>query len=65
MLGGWPQLLIILYGHDFFGKPFVEGYGNVHLPTSGGIQMRKMRVFNPKPRSVISGILGYFQGLIS
>lgn len=64
-IGGWPQLIVILYGNDFFGKPFVKGYGNVHLPTSGGLQTRKIRIYCPQPRSVLSGILGYFQGTIA
>ncbi len=64
-MGGWPQIIVILYGTDFFGKTFVKGYGNVHLPTNGGVQKRRMRTFCPKPRSVISGILGYFQGCIA
>lgn len=64
-LAGWPQLIVILYGTDFFGKNYVKGYGNVHLPTSGGVQKRKLRIFLPQPRSIISGILGYFQGVIA
>jgi B9 domain-containing protein 1 len=65
VLGGWPQLIVVLYDTDFFGKPYVQGYGNIHLPTHGGPQTRRMRLFCPKPRSVISGILGYFQGFIA
>lgn len=64
-LSGWPQLIIILYGTDFLGKTWVRGYGNVHMPTSTGLQKRKIRVFQPLPQSVISGILGYFQGCIA
>ncbi len=64
-LAGWPQLLVILYSFDFFGRAEVKGYGNVHLPTNGGIQNRRMRIFCPEPRSIISGILGYFQGCIA
>jgi len=55
----------MLYGTNFFGVNYVRGYGNVHLPTSGGVQKRKLRIFKPEPRSVISGILGYFQEMIA
>jgi hypothetical protein len=58
-------MVVIVYGTDFFGKSFVKGYGNVHLPTGGGMQRRRMRIFCPEPRSVVSGILGYFQGCIA
>ena len=43
----------------------IRGYGNVHLPTSSGRQERKVRIFCPQPQSVLSGILGYFQGCIA
>ncbi len=35
------------------------------MPTSSGLQKRKMRIFKPLPQSTISGILGYFQGCIA
>ena len=37
----------------------------MHLPTSSGRQSRKVRMFCPQPQSVLSGILGYFQGCIA
>ena len=43
----------------------VKGYSNYHLPASSGKQTRKLRVFCPLPQSMISGILGYFQGRIA
>ena len=64
-LAGWPQLIGVAYGTDFFGKPVLRGYGNVHLPTNSGRQERKIRLFCPQPQSVLSGILGYFQGCIA
>ena len=62
---GWPQLIVILYGTDYFGRSLVRGYGNVHLPASSGIQNRKIRVFQPLPMSVLSGFLGYLNGCIA
>lgn len=61
----WPQLIVAVYGTDFFGKPMVRGYGNVHLPTTSGRQSRKLRIFCPQSQSVLSGILGYFQGCVA
>lgn len=58
-------MIVILYGTDFFGNSMVKGYGNIHLPSSIGLQKRKIRIFKPLPQSVISGILGYFQGCIA
>lgn len=43
----------------------MEGYGNVHLPTSPGVQQRKIRVFKPLPQSIISGIFGYLGGVMA
>jgi B9 domain-containing protein 1 len=53
------------YGTDFFGRSFVRGYGNMHLPTSSGKHKRKMRIFQPLPQSTISGIFGFINGNIA
>jgi hypothetical protein len=58
-------LILVLEGYDFFGRPFIEGYGNIHLPTSSGQQNRKIRLFKPLPQSIISGIFGYLGGLVA
>lgn len=58
-------MIVVVYGSDFFGKAMVKGYGNVHLPTQPARQDRKIRVFCPQPQSVLSGMLGYFQGCIA
>ena len=62
-LAGWPQLILALYSTDFFGRSFVRGYGNVHLPTQTGTHTRILRVFKPLPQSTISGIFGFIGGL--
>lgn len=56
---------MVLYGTDFFGRSFVEAYGNIHLPTGSGTQSRKVRLFKPLPQSLISGIFGYLGGTIA
>ena len=62
-MSGWPQLVIALYGTDFFGRSFVRGYGNMHLPSQNGKHIRKIQIFKPLPQSTISGIFGYFGGV--
>jgi hypothetical protein len=62
-LTGWPQLVIALYGTDFFGRSFVRGYGNVHLPSQTGKHVRKIQIFKPLPQSTISGIFGFIGGV--
>lgn len=42
---GWPQLVVIIYGKDYFGRSVAKGYGNMHLPVAAGTQTRKIRVF--------------------
>lgn len=29
----WPQLVIVIYGTDYFGRSIPRGYGNIRLPT--------------------------------
>jgi B9 domain-containing protein 1 len=33
---GWPQIVVVVKGPDFFGRSTVRGYGSVHVPTSPG-----------------------------
>ena len=62
-LNGWPQLIIALYGTDFFGRSFVRGYGNMHLPSQSGKHKRKIQIFKPLPQSTISGLFGLLGGV--
>jgi hypothetical protein len=43
----WPQVVLILYGTDYFGRSIPRGYGNIFLPTSSGTHTRKVRIFRP------------------
>ena len=40
LFSGWPQIVFILTGSDFFGRSVVRAYGNLHLPCSAGKQKR-------------------------
>lgn len=42
---GWPQIVIVLYGKDYFGRTVARGYGNVHLPSAAGSHIRKVKIF--------------------
>ncbi|KYQ48223.1 B9 domain-containing protein 1 [Trachymyrmex zeteki] len=33
---GWPQLIMSIYGLDFFGRDVIRGYGVCHLPLKTG-----------------------------
>ncbi|XP_011705220.1 PREDICTED: B9 domain-containing protein 1 [Wasmannia auropunctata] len=33
---GWPQLIMSIYGLDFFGHDVIRGYGVCHLPLKTG-----------------------------
>jgi B9 domain-containing protein 1 len=41
----WPQIVVILYGKDYFGRSVARGYGNIHMPSAEGRQTRKIRIF--------------------
>lgn len=46
-LSGWPQIVVEVYGTDYFGRSIPRGYGNITLPLTHGIHHRKMRIFRP------------------
>ncbi len=33
---GWPQLVLCVYGADFWGRDVIKGYGSVHVPSCIG-----------------------------
>lgn len=33
---GWPQLVVCVYGADFWGRDVIKGYGAARLPTCIG-----------------------------
>ncbi len=33
---GWPQIVVCVYGADFWGRDVVKGYGSVRLPACIG-----------------------------
>ncbi|KAL4455015.1 hypothetical protein ABPG74_006397 [Tetrahymena malaccensis] len=57
---GWPQLVISVFGKNFFGLSEVRGYGSVHIPTQPGYHERIVRVYRPLATSKISEIFSFF-----
>lgn len=64
-LSGWPQIVFVLEGSDFFGRSAVRAYGNLHLPCSTGNHQRKVQLFKPLPQSLITEICGFLNGKIA
>lgn len=51
----WPQIYVVLYRTDYFGRSIPEAYGNLYLPRSGGINKRKIQLYKPiQPKSIWS-----------
>lgn len=62
---GWPQMAIVLYGKDYWGRSVAKGYGNFHLPASEGSHLRKVRVFEAIPPSNAASCCAYLMGYIN
>jgi hypothetical protein len=54
VFSGWPQIVFILQGSDFFGRSVIRAYGNLHLPCSQGQHHREVQLFKPLPQSLIT-----------
>lgn len=65
VISGWPQIVFVLTGSDFFGRSVIRAYGNMHLPCSPGKQKRVIQLFKPLPQSLITEICGYLNGTIA
>lgn len=61
-LQNFPQVLFIIYGMDFMGRPVVLGYGQTHLPFHEGKTKKQVRLFSPQPSSSLVGLFGSIFG---
>ncbi|XP_061201711.1 B9 domain-containing protein 1 isoform X2 [Neopsephotus bourkii] len=52
---GWPQIVVSVYGPDFFGHDVVRGYGAVHVPFTPGSWFTGRRPEFTDPRVVAQG----------
>ncbi|XP_054706792.1 B9 domain-containing protein 1-like isoform X2 [Uloborus diversus] len=59
---GWPQLVMSMYGIDFFGNDIVRGYGSVHIPIMPGKHRRRVSMFVPESSSLLQKFTGWLIG---
>ncbi|XP_043831013.1 B9 domain-containing protein 1 [Dromiciops gliroides] len=59
---GWPQIVISVYGPDFFGNDVVRGYGAVHVPFAPGRHKRTIPMFVPESTSKLQKWTSWFMG---
>ncbi|MCL4157563.1 UNVERIFIED_CONTAM: hypothetical protein GTU68_064107, partial [Idotea baltica] len=59
---GWPQLVISIYGTDFFGNDVVRGYAVCHLPTFPGRVTKKLTAFAPDSASTLQRFVSLLSG---
>ncbi|XP_055934763.1 B9 domain-containing protein 1-like [Argiope bruennichi] len=59
---GWPQLVVSMYGIDFFGNDIVRGYGSVHVPISAGRHKRRIAMFVPESSSMLQKFTSWLIG---
>ncbi|XP_010001883.1 PREDICTED: B9 domain-containing protein 1 [Chaetura pelagica] len=59
---GWPQIVVSVYGPDFFGNDVVRGYGAVHVPFSPGRHTRTIPMFVPESTSRLQKFTSWFTG---
>jgi hypothetical protein len=57
-----PQIVFVMYGHDFFGRSIPKAYGNIHFPLSEGSQRRKVRMFTMNHNSFFNNVYSLFTG---
>ncbi|XP_062444525.1 B9 domain-containing protein 1 [Rhea pennata] len=59
---GWPQIVVSVYGPDFFGNDVVRGYGAVHVPIVPGRHIRTIPMFVPESSSRLQQFTSWFTG---
>jgi B9 domain-containing protein 1 len=60
---GWPQIVVAVYGLNFFGNDEVVGYGVAHVPLQPGKFELEVPLFAPEPQTLFQRISGFFTGL--
>jgi B9 domain-containing protein 1 len=60
---GWPQIMVEVYGRNFFGNDMIVGYGAVHVPTRPGRHLVDIPLFVPASASLMQTIIGFFSGV--
>ncbi|NXJ06170.1 B9D1 protein, partial [Odontophorus gujanensis] len=57
-----PQIVVSVYGPDFFGNDVVRGYGAVHVPFTPGRHKRTIAMFVPESTSKLQKFTSWFTG---
>ncbi|XP_065540806.1 B9 domain-containing protein 1 isoform X1 [Lathamus discolor] len=57
-----PQIVVSVYGPDFFGHDVVRGYGAVHVPFTPGRHTRTIPMFVPESTSRLQQFTSWFTG---
>ncbi|KFR08075.1 B9 domain-containing protein 1, partial [Opisthocomus hoazin] len=57
-----PQIVVSVYGPDFFGHDVVRGYGAVHVPFTPGRHTRTIAMFVPESTSRLQKFTSWFTG---
>ncbi|XP_067216623.1 B9 domain-containing protein 1 isoform X1 [Linepithema humile] len=59
---GWPQLVISIYGLDFFGHDIIRGYGVCHLPLKTGHHEKRVSIYVPESSSMLQHFVEWLTG---
>jgi Ciliary basal body-associated, B9 protein len=59
---GWPQLVLSVYGNNFWGNDVVRGYGSIHVPLVPGRHVRYIKLFVPQSSSLCQRIMSCLKG---
>ena len=59
---GWPQLVVSVFGQDFFGRDVLAGTGSIHVPIGPGTYERIIPLFKPKSSSFLQKAAAFFGG---
>lgn len=60
---GWPRICFAIYGHDYFGRDVVQGYGSVLIPTSSGRHAMYIEIFRPLSGNKCHAVLNWLRGV--
>ncbi|KAK8386673.1 hypothetical protein O3P69_017850 [Scylla paramamosain] len=59
---GWPQIILSVYGTDFFGNIVIVGYAACHVPLTPGTHTRRLKTFVPESASTIQKLMSWLTG---
>ncbi len=59
---GWPQLVILVCGYNFWNQQVVRGYGCVHIPPTPGRHVRHIPLYTPLSSSWFMQCINWLTG---